>query len=339
MTTRDRSRFFKAPWPAFVSLVTVTLWVLLPPCPVPASDDAQEPAPEEWSEPARLAPQSLLLDAAHLDGRLVVVGERGHVLLSEDGGVNWTQARVPTRSLLTAATAVGGRYVWAVGHDSVILHSADAGSTWTRQFYAPEDERPLLDVWFENPEHGLAIGAYGLFLETKDGGKTWEERTVDQEERHWNAITAGPGGTLYVAAESGAVFRSADRGQSWELLETPYQGSYLGVLSVTNRTLLIFGLRGNVYRSADRGETWQHVPTDTTVTLMGGGQLSDGTVLIVGLSGAVLTSRDKGESFRTTNLPDRKALSTVIENGPRGLLLLGESGVDLMEEVPSSPST
>ncbi|MRR13496.1 hypothetical protein EG835_13825, partial [bacterium] len=57
----------------------------------PAGSAAPPPAPER-SMPARLATRSLLLDAADRDGLAVAVGERGHVLLSSDGGKAWTQA-------------------------------------------------------------------------------------------------------------------------------------------------------------------------------------------------------------------------------------------------------
>ena len=51
---------------------------------------------------APLAIESLLLDGAVAGSRLVVVGERGHILVSTDDGASWRQADVPTRVLLTA---------------------------------------------------------------------------------------------------------------------------------------------------------------------------------------------------------------------------------------------
>ena len=48
---------------------------------------------------APLASRSLLLDVKTLpDGRLVAVGERGHVLLSTDDGVSWKQSPAPVRA-------------------------------------------------------------------------------------------------------------------------------------------------------------------------------------------------------------------------------------------------
>jgi photosystem II stability/assembly factor-like uncharacterized protein len=307
---------------------------------------AQEPpiaAPgTEPSEPAPLAPRSLLLDAVSSGNRIIAVGERGHVLLSENRGTDWTQIIVPTRSMLTAVAMPDDRNVWAVGHDEVILHSADGGRTWVRQYYAPEDETPLFDVWFENEHHGLAVGAYGLLLETHDGGKTWARRAVDAEERHLNAIVRSSDGTLFVPAESGLVFRSSDNGETWEGLRTPYQGSFFGAAALPDASLLVFGLRGNIYRSTDRGQTWQQVPTCTTAGLMGAHVFPDGTVVIVGLSGTVLVSHDGGTSFHPVERTDRLGLSAVVPAGPEDALLLGEGGAkrdgSLLKQGPNLSS-
>ena len=59
-------------------------------------------ASAERAVEAPLAIKSLLLDGALAGSRLVVVGERGHILISTDGGASWKQARVPARALLTA---------------------------------------------------------------------------------------------------------------------------------------------------------------------------------------------------------------------------------------------
>ena len=61
---------------------------------------AAEPAPE-FSVIAPLASKSLLLAACLTNGRAVVVGERGHILYSDDQGETWTQARVQTIATLT----------------------------------------------------------------------------------------------------------------------------------------------------------------------------------------------------------------------------------------------
>lgn len=298
--------------------------VLIPGTPW-AKDESEPGVSVLWSEPAPLAERSLLLAATLVGSRVVAVGERGHVLMSE--GEAWRQVRVPTRGMLTSVAAPGGGpKLWAVGHDAVILHSADGGESWARQYFAPDEQSPLFAVWFENPRHGLAVGAYGLALETSDGGKTWRRREIDPEERHLYAITRDARGTLYIAGESGALFRSDDLGKTWRALESPYAGSFFGALTTAEGALLIFGLRGNLYRSSDRGQTWARIDTGTNASLMSGLQSTAGRIVLVGLGGTILVSDDDGRSFGTTNRADRTALTGVIEVPSGALLLLGERG-------------
>src|SRR5690606_34448929 len=75
------------------------------------------------------AASSLLLDVTHAGERLVAAGDRGHILYSDDGGASWTQAKVPTRQLLTAIYFTDAQHGWAVGHDALVLASTDGGQT------------------------------------------------------------------------------------------------------------------------------------------------------------------------------------------------------------------
>ncbi len=76
---------------------------------------------------------SLLQDIVRIGDRLVVVGERGHIATSDDNGKTWQQAEVPTRAMMNAVFFISPTEGWAVGHDALVLHTTDAGLTWTIQ--------------------------------------------------------------------------------------------------------------------------------------------------------------------------------------------------------------
>ena len=80
-----------------------------------------------------LAARSLLQGVAIAGSRIVAVGQRGHVVHSNDSGTSWKQASVPVSSDLTAVFFVDDKQGWAVGHDGVILHTADSGEKWELQ--------------------------------------------------------------------------------------------------------------------------------------------------------------------------------------------------------------
>lgn len=301
-----------------------------------------------------LAAQSLLLDLAVAGKRFVAVGERGHVLLSDDEGATWRQARsVPTRVMLTAVFFADAQYGWAVGHDETILNTVDGGETWTRTHFAPEAQQPLLDLWFANRVSGIAVGAYGAYYTTNDGGRTWSgvkfapaqaarpEVPAEQAELppdyHLNRIV-GAGNRLYIAAEGGQLYRSDDRGATWRTLPSPYEGSFFGLVPIRGEGLLAFGLRGRLFKSADAGETWHALQSNTTAMLTDGIAVNDLRVVISGLAGVVLVSRDAGESFVLTQQDDRKGLSSVLP-GPAGLVVVaGEGGVRTLRLDAPAPA-
>ncbi|MBW1852340.1 MAG: sialidase [Deltaproteobacteria bacterium] len=263
----------------------------------------------EYSSKAPLVSRSLLLDGTAVDGTMVVVGERGHVFVSTDNGVTWKQADVPSRATLTGVFFHDQHLGWAVGHDQVILKTHDGGRSWKQVYSSPEADRPLLDVWFADSLKGFAI------------------RYVSQDDWHLNHIIKSDGGRLYIAAESGTIYRSDDGGESWISLPSPYEGSFFGTLPLANNTMLLFGLRGNLFRSEDAGNSWTKIQTGTEATLTAGIRLSDGTTIIVGLGGTILVSRDGGHSFILRQEADRKGFSAILQASDNTLITVGESGV------------
>lgn len=258
------------------------------------------------------AAKSLMIDVVHAGKRLVAVGDRGHILYSDDQGTTWTQAKVPTRQLLTAVFFADDQHGWAVGHDAQILATTDGGVTWTQQFQDLKREAPLLDVWFKDASNGFAVGAYGALIETTDGGKTWDDvsdRLDNEDQFHLNAIAQVKDAGLFIVGEQGSMFRSHDEGQTWEKLEGPYEGSLFGVIGTAQaQTLLAYGLRGNLFRSTDFGSTWEPVELNATrgaleFGLSGATLLDDGSIVVVGNGGSVVVSHDDGLTFSVFNRP------------------------------------
>ena len=309
---------------------------------------AATPAVETvYSIESAKAAKGLMLDVVHAGNRLIAVGDRGHILYSNDQGATWTQAKVPTRQLLTSVFFVDEQHGWAVGHDAQILASTDGGLTWTKQFEDLKREAPLLDVWFKDTSSGFAVGAYGALLTTTDGGKTWEDvsdRLDNEDQYHLNAIASIKDAGLFIVGEQGSMFRSSDDGQTWEKLEGPYEGSLFGVIGTAQpHTLLAYGLRGNLYRSTDFGSTWEQVELNAArgaleFGLSGATLLDDGALVVVGNGGSVVVSHDDGQTFSVFNRPDRISLSAVTAAGNGNLILVGQGGVRVATPTGAEPT-
>lgn len=324
-----------------------------------ASADSSEPAAAEAapaapvkprdSELMPLAKKGMLLDIVNTGAHIVAVGERGNVLLSNNGK-DWAQAQTPARATLTAVTFVDDKHGWAVGHDAVILGTEDGGKTWKLQNFMPELEKPFLDVLFLDASTGFAVGAYGLLYKTSDSGATWTEvdaASIRGDEVHFNGITKLNDGSLLITGEQGMIGHSADSGATWSKLTSPYEASLFGALPQGEKGAIIFGLRGNAYSSTDvASNTWTKIETNTVNSLFGGVAMPDGRVAMVGLNawlmlvdpatgassalGIKIKEEGRDGSVREKNLSS--TLSAALPfNG--GMLVVGEEGVSAVSSL------
>ena len=196
----------------------------------------------------------------------------------------------------------------------------------------PEEEAPLFDVWFRDAQNGMAVGAYGLFFVTSDGGSSWERRTIlEYDDFHMHEIARSESGRLFIAAEAGTIYRSDDEGATWTSLPSPYEGSFFGILPLEGDTVLLFGLRGHAFRSENAGESWEEIDTGTVALLNRGLRLSRGTVVVAGHEGVLLLSDDQGRSFELRGRPDRQAVAKVLQTEDESLILIGEFGATRLD--------
>ncbi|MCC4118640.1 YCF48-related protein [Aromatoleum toluclasticum] len=346
------------------ALLAAALTFTVPAAAAPVADLLELPAAVN----AR-AIRSLQLAVTRAGERLVAVGERGTVLLSDDHGRSWRQAtRVPVSVALTDVHFPTPQLGWAVGHSGIVLHTADGGESWERQLdgklaaqlalddaqarageqageqaarrvreaeslVADGPDKPFLGVHFVDAQRGWVVGAYGLALGTSDGGKSWHSlmgRIPNQRGKHLYQVH-GDGDLLLVSGEQGALFRSTDGGASFAEVRTPYAGTYFGILRTRAETLMAFGLRGNAWRSTDAGASWERVDTGQPVTIAAGHPLKDGSLLLGDESGRLLRSTDDGHSVTALAVPPAAGLTGFAQAADGALILSGPRGLTRVE--------
>lgn len=281
----------------YKNLIPFISWLSLSLC--GASSAAQYVDPIDLSTQHKSSIESsLLVDITKLDSRIVAVGERGHILFSDDNGNNWTQANVSTRAHLNAVFFVSNLQGWAVGEDGVVVHTEDGGANWQLQFDQrnAKQKGPLLDVHFFDDQNGIAIGVFNKIFRTHDGGKTWQnwQENIDNlDEWHLFAMANIGDSHVYIASEMGLVFRSMDKGESFEAIQTDHDGSFHGVLARKGANgedeLLLFGVGGVVLSSLNSGNSWQQLDTGIEDGLSGSTWLENNAAMIVGMNGVQLT--------------------------------------------------
>lgn len=293
----------------------------------------------------RLAAQYLLNDVATAGDRIVAVGERGHIIYSDDKGQNWTQAQVPVSMTLTAVSFPTPELGWAVGHSGVVLHTTDAGQTWSLQMdgiqaaklaiaakeeripameaaiaAAPEDKQEdmewaLDDFRFtlENMKADLKVGPVNPFLDVL---------FLDEH-------------TGFVVGAYGMIFRTTDGGKTWkdwsDQVANPTGYHLNGIARITGGGLVIVGEAGLIQMSADNGMTWAKMDSPYTGSLfgvMGTGNVNE--VLAFGLRGNIFFSRDLGRHWKTISSDSDATLNDGAVTADGRIILVGNGGAVLV---------
>lgn len=315
------------------------------------------PALDRPAMAVRAPERAVLLGAARAGKRVVAVGERGIICLSDDGARSWRQARaVPVSVTLTAVQFVDDKLGWAIGHGGVVLHTQDGGETWERQAdgrslakaahtMQPSTEmqaliddgpdKPLLDLHFVDAKRGFVVGAYNLAFETRDGGASWTslmDRLDNSRGSHLYSI-AMRGDAIFIAGEQGTLFRSTNSGASFTPLSSGYQGSWFKVLT-SPVGIVVAGLRGNSMLSRDDGNTWVAIEGAPQVSFVGGTVLPDGRVLLVNQAGQLMISTNGGaySAVETQPLPQPSNVISIAD----GLLTVGLTGATVLPR-PGAP--
>ncbi|WP_227501625.1 WD40/YVTN/BNR-like repeat-containing protein [Marinobacter nitratireducens] len=304
---------------------------------------ALEDVIDKPARPTELAPESLLNDVVRAGDRIVAVGERGHIIYSDDEGQSWTQAQVPVSVTLTGIDFSSDAKGWAVGHSGVVLHSEDAGANWEIQLTgiraaelaiasqedaiadmearveaAPEDEKgdlewALDDLYFslENMQADLDIGPVNPFLD----------------------VWFGDNDNGFVVGAYGMLFHTKDGGETWQdwapKLENPQKFHLNSVTRVAGGAMVIVGEAGQIHVSVDGGDTWERRESPYPGSLfgvIGTGRVNE--ILAFGLRGTLMFSSDLGKSWSMVNTGSTATLNDGMAEDDR-VVLVGNGGTVL----------
>jgi len=312
------------------------------------------------------APSHVFLNGVALAGsRLVAVGEHGVIIYSDDQGMSWQQALVPTDVLLNAVAFADAQNGWAVGHFGVVLQTEDGGKTWRKQldgnqvnqlamsaaqaataqnstlvtvplalhraslFLDTGPDKPFLAVDALSPSNVVVVGAYRMADRSTDGGKTWQDMSLDIDDRFSHNLygIATIGQDIYIAAETGPVFRSTDGGASFAAVTAPSGTTLFGVLGTKDGSVLVYGVAGAVFLSHDQGKDWQNAVISSATNILAGLSLRSGAVLLGSESGLLYISHDNGRTFKPLTVSVPMAITDLVQMPDGGVAVTGSGGV------------
>ncbi len=329
-----------------------------------------------WEQVQADLQRSLFGIAMEEDGQVgVVVGRRGLVALTQDGGATFSQPYPFVEQDLRGVLALGeGRFV-AVGNEGLVLRASEGGQRWSP---APVMVNPVFRQVLRTATGAhVVVGDGGRILRRREDGGPWvvaaSHSTADLYD-----ISQDPSGHLVVVGAEGTVLRSEDDGASWEAADVAFVAGLsfrrsfaAAAFHDDGQRWFAVGRNGVLARSADGARTvellshsyrsavvLEHIragrslpqalsallPVADLPTLHGVAWAGD-ALYVVGRKGTFLVSLDHGLTWRKRHLPvtgdpDLYAIAFLDADlgfigGAGGLLLKTEDGGQVWREVAS----
>jgi photosystem II stability/assembly factor-like uncharacterized protein len=177
-----------------------------------------------------------------------------------------------------------GRNGWAVGDGGRIVHTSDAGESWTAQISSTGFN--LNGVWFTSATTGWAVGAGGTVINTTDGGAHWARLTNVGASENLMDVCFATDSMGWAVGANGAVVRTRNAGASWQLVH-PTAFTLQSVSFPDTANGWAVGDNGVIVGTHNGGASWFVVqPSVTASPLKGVWRRSEALAWAVGASGA-----------------------------------------------------
>ena len=226
------------------------------------------------------------------DRRGWAAGYYGTLLVTSDGGVNWTRKPVAGNDLIRRTRFLDARTGWIVTHRGRIMSTEDGGTTWVDRRDVPGVF--LRDVAMLNREVGWVVGHNETILHTTDGGDNWlpqQVKRTTQDPPRLNGVAAFDANTAVVVGEFGSILITHDGGVNWASLASPIQTTYTAVAAAEDHAVAV-GLGGAIIVIPRDGGAIHVLSCGSALPLFDVALDRQGRGLAVGAGGACAIDRD-----------------------------------------------
>jgi photosystem II stability/assembly factor-like uncharacterized protein len=184
-----------------------------------------------------------------------IIGERGAIVKTTDGGDNWTRLESGTHYALRGSFFTSEDTGYVCGDSGLVMKTTDAGASWTKLITGHILQ--MNDIAFTSSDTGYACGRTGKIIKTTDGGQTWTALTsgTTRELHRMHFPTADVG---YISANNGVLLKTVNAGSSWSIVAGVTAGSHTlkSLFFFTPDTGWVIGSSGLIRKTVDGGANW-----------------------------------------------------------------------------------
>lgn len=197
----------------------------------------------------------------------VFAGMTKTVKWSADKGHSWHSANVDQYSTSMSYFATLGQMLYCASHDAVYV-SSDDGNNWS---VISKDLDRVGYTALATDDSFLYVAINYAMARTSNSGARWDYVSYPGMTAPINAMTT-LNGSIYAANKMQGIYRSTNRGFTWQKLQNDLLGETRGI-AVHDTTIFASGIAGSngpggITKSTDGGMTWKQVFTEDCLPIL-----------------------------------------------------------------------
>ncbi|RLJ17577.1 hypothetical protein DJ030_13475 [bacterium endosymbiont of Escarpia laminata] len=226
-----------------------------------------------------------------------VVGERGLILVTRNGGENWAVQTSGVDGSLRKVQFADVEHGWVLEGKGVVpgrdlLSTRDGGTTWGRT------ASDIIAFFFLDEKRGWAVTDSGQLLATGNGGQDWRNMEVKARLSSVQSIQFIDADRGWMMGHEGSVRATGDGGKSWTTLKRGTRVLLTSFHFIDALNGWVIGADGILFSTEDGGAVWKQnrlgVPVSDFVKVVFSDRREG---WVIGNGGEILATRDGGENW------------------------------------------
>ena len=251
------------------------------------------------------------------------VGNQGTMILTTDGGENWSLQNSGTANTLNAVCFTDVNTGWTVGQVGLILHTGNGGIDWITQNSGTSNN--LQSVFFIDTNIGWVVGSNGSILNTTDGGLNWINQNSGTSSWLY-AVCFIDDNHGWASGSNGTILHTTDGGGSWTAQSSGTLEYLFSIQFMDNSTGWAVGMGGTILHTSNGGNSWTVQNSGTASWLRSVHFMSADTGFAVGNAGTYLMTTDGGGVWDSRRSMTGSTLNGICFADHNSGWLVGEAG-------------
>ncbi|HEU4930497.1 MAG TPA: YCF48-related protein [Pyrinomonadaceae bacterium] len=243
-----------------------------------------------------------------------IVGSKGSVLQTSDGGNTWTARAASTDDVVRDIFFIDDKNGWLVCEVNAyqlktleeprayLMKTTDGGEHWKRvEIKGLDVDSVLVRAVFSRNGRGWTFGEAGLIFTTQDDGMTWTQLRSPTRHLLLGGIFVDNDRGWLVGAGA-TIIQTSDGGETWYKSTFPQVEKttrFTATSFIDNRTGWAVGSGGSVFRTTNGGRTWQRQESKVDVDLFDVKFVDALEGWAVGAEGTIIHTTDGGQHWTT----------------------------------------